>query len=519
MLFPIIYIVVGVVFAALSIIYLKLIRPQQRLYDAFRNQGIPCEPFIPIFGQLFDMIRANKENKGLEYFNELAQKHDYCFLLGLGPLPRFFLLKPELLADVFGHSNAENYQKTSVMINITKPLIGVHNLLNSQHQEHDRARKMLNPAFHFVNLQSIVPIMSNETAKAIDSLLSVSLSTDQIRLDHQVSALTLSIIASSAFGQSFENIPHGKETICQAFNKVKDIVEYRTLRMINQVKILDILPFWGKRDIDQCAKNLNDFVNRSIVDRRNGTSSSLCSGPDILDLLVSAVDDQSEPFTDQEIKDEALTFVLGGHDTTGNLLTWALYILMTQDEVLQACREEVDCVLPNGIIPTYEHIADLQVVEAILYETLRLYPSVPAISRQCIREHTIASSHSELKILIPVDTMIVIHTYSLHRREEYWPRPLEFDYKRWMHDPITGLKPKLSHPFAYLPFGAGSRNCIGQNYAIQEAKVVLAMFVQRCTFELVPGQIIVPEMKGVIMPPKYGIFARVKKRDFSVSNS
>ena len=92
-------------------------------------------------------------------------------------------------------------------------------------------------------------------------------------------------------------------------------------------------------------------MNRSIADRRNETSSSLCSGSDILDLLLSAVDDQSEPFSDQEITDEALTFVLGGHDTTGNLLTWAFYILMTHDDVLRACREEVDRVLPNGDIP------------------------------------------------------------------------------------------------------------------------------------------------------------------------
>ena len=156
-------------------------------------------------------------------------------------------------------------------------------------------------------------------------------------------------------------------------------------------------------------------------------------------------------------------------------------------------------------------MADLQVVEAVLQETLRLYPAIPSISRQCVKEHTIASSHGDLKIRIPVDTMVVIHTYALHRRKEYWPRPLEFDYKRWMRDPITGVKPKLSHPFAYLPFGAGSRNCIGQTFAMLEAKVVLAMFVQRCTFELVSGQTIVPEMKGVVMPPKYGMFARVKK--------
>lgn len=191
----------------------------------------------------------------------------------------------------------------------------------------------------------------------------------------------------------------------------------------------------------------------------------------------------------------------------------ALYAMMLYDEVFQACREEVDRVLPNGTIPTYEHLSDLQVIEAVLYETLRLYPAAPAFGRQCLKEHTISSSDGNLQILVPVGTMIVINSYVLHRREDYWPRPLEFDYKRWMRNPSTGLKPKLSHPYAYLPFAAGPRNCIGQNFALLEAKVILAMLVQQCTFKLVPGQIIVPDMKGVTMPPKYGLSAYVQKRD------
>jgi len=512
-LFLIVYTFFGLILVLITFIYFKLVRPQKRLYDNFKVQGIPCEPFVPIFGQLFDMIRANKQNKGLEYFNELAQKHGNYFLLSMGPLARFILLEPELLADVLSRSKAENYEKTSFLINIIKPFIGVHNLLVSKHQEHERARKMLNPAFHSVNLRSMVPIMSNETIKAIDSLLSTSSTTVPIRLDTHLSILTLSIIASSAFGQSFEMIPHAKEMICQGFNEAKDIIEYRTLRMINQVKFLDELPFWGKHIVDETRKKLNQFVNQSIVDRRSGKSSSLCSGQDILDLLLSAVDDQAEPFSDQQVKDEALTFVLAGHETTGNLMTWALYVLMLHDDVLQACREEVDRVLPNGTVPTFEHLSDLQVIEAVLYETLRLYPSAPVFGRQCVKEHTIASSNGKLKIYIPVDTMIVINTYTLHRREDYWPRPLEFDYKRWIRDPVTGLKPKLAHPFAYLPFAAGPRNCIGQNFALLKAKVILAMFVQRCALKLVPGQTIVPEMKGVTMAPKYGLFVYIKKRD------
>ncbi|CAF5048250.1 unnamed protein product [Rotaria sp. Silwood1] len=135
----------------------------------------------------------------------------------------------------------------------------------------------------------------------------------------------------------------------------------------------------------------------------------------------------------------------------------------------------------------------LVVCEAVLQETLRLYPTAPFFTRQCIHEHIVSSnSHGQLRI--PVGTTIILNAYALHRRGDFWPRPLEFDYTRWMRDPVSGLRPKLAHPFCYLPFGAGPRNCIAQNFALLEAKIILAMFVQRCDFEMEPGQKITKDL-------------------------
>ena len=169
-LFLIGYTILGLILALCIIIYVNLVRPQKRLYDIFRAQGIPGEPFIPVIGQAFDMIRASKENRGIEYYYELSQKLGNCFLFGMGPFTRLVLLEPELIADFLGRSKGGIYQRPPFLTNIVRPLTGVHNLLVSGEEEHERARKMLNPAFHFVNLRSIVSIMSSETAKSIDSL-------------------------------------------------------------------------------------------------------------------------------------------------------------------------------------------------------------------------------------------------------------------------------------------------------------------------------------------------------------
>jgi len=492
-------------------IYWKLIRRQKSIYDTLKAQGIPGEPFVPLVGQIFDLLRADKENRAVEYFYDLSKKFGDTYLFSLGPTVRFVVINPELIGEVLGRTKGGYYGKPKELNNIVKSFIGEHNLLVSEGQEHERARKMLNPAFHFINLRSMVTIMSDETSKMINSFCTSSESR-QIRVDIELNSLTLSIIASSAFGRNFDAKLNGNQSFADIFNEIKDIVGYRTIRLINQNDFLDRLPFWGRPLMDKGSKLLSEFVDRSIQARRKGESTSLCSGQDILDLLLSAVDDKGQPFTDQQIKDEALTFVLAGHETTGNLMTWTLYLLMRHEEVLKACQEEVDRVLGNETSPTFEHLADLQIIEAVLYESLRLYPPAPFFIRECIEPHTINTPDNQQQIYIPIGTKILVSAYAIHRNEKYWPNPNEFNYKRWLRDPVSKLKPKLPHPFAFLPFAAGTRNCIGQNFAILEAKVMLAMLVQQCEFQLIPGQIIVPESKGVTISPKYGMYANVKKR-------
>ncbi|CAF3335177.1 unnamed protein product [Rotaria sp. Silwood1] len=503
-----IYSFVLFIVAAIAVIYFKLVYPAKKIYDVFRAQGICGEPFIPLFGQLSELRKQRNNDASMIYHEELVKKHGNVYLLGLGPLTHLVANEPDLLADVFSRNKASNYTKTVEFSGVFVPLIGSHNLLVAEGSEHERARRMINPAFYHVNLKSMVSIITDRTAKAIESIISNEQKSKSADLQVLFNALTLSIIASSAFGTDFETNTHAKDVISRTFAQLLDITEYRSMYMINQIPFLSRLPFWGKKILDEGNRKVAEFVDQIITDRRQGQSSSLSNGPDLLDLLLSAVDDEGKSFNDQEIKEQSLAFVFAGSETTGNLMVWMLYVLMTNENVLQACREEVDRVLPNGIELTNEHLQDLLVCEAVINETLRLYPPVPFFPRHCIREHMIGTEH---QMRMPKDAIIFVNSYVLHRRSDMWPRPLEFDYTRWMRDPKTGLKPKLPHPYAYLPFAAGPRSCIGQNFALLETKIMLAMFIQRCNFDLVPGQKIVPEIK-ITMRPKYGLWANISKR-------
>ena len=503
-----IYAIVIISLAFLTIIYFKLIRPQKALYDAFRAQGIVGEPFRPLVGQIPELFRhQNNDTLGI-YFEKLSEKYGSVYLIADGPLTRLVCVEPDLLADVLSRPNAPNYMKPADFRAVFVPLFGYHSLLVLEGDEHERARRMINPAFHHVNLKSMVSIITDRTAKAMQSFLQDDQNTKCVDLQVLFNTLALSIIASSAFGADFETNAQAKDVICRVLIEIFDITEYRSMHLINQIPFLSRLPFWGKKILDEGTAKISKFVNEIITDRRHGKSTSMCTGADLLDLLLSAVDDQGISLSDQEVKEEALTFVVAGSETTGNLMTWMLYVLMTHDNVFQACREEVDRVLLDGAELSSENIPELVVCEAVINETLRLYPPAPFFARHCVHEHTIGTKRT---LVIPKGASIDVNVYILHRRSDLWSRPLEFDYTRWLRDPITGLKPKLPHPFAYLPFAAGTRNCIGQNFAMLEAKVMLAMFVQRCNFEMVPGQKIVPDFK-LTMRTKYGLWAKISKR-------
>jgi cytochrome P450 len=444
----------------------------------------------------------------MKFYEELSDKHGLNFLFLLGPFPRFVVQDVELIANILDRKHAQNYQKPMDLSFRLKPLIGLHNLLISNGNEHERARKMLNPGFNFENLRSMVSIMTNQTTKSIDLLLKSC--EKPINLQKEMSLLTLTIIASSAFGENYETIANAQKVVSEAFIAALDAIVNRTLLLIDQIPLFSRLPFWGKDIVDRGQEKASIFVEQIITNRKIGRTKTMCEQEDILDLLLQAVDSHGQHFTDDEIKQQVMALVLAGHQSTSDLMTWILYILMTNSSVLRDCQEEIDRVLPNGLIPTYEKLNELDICECIINETLRLYPSLPFFVRQSTREHVIKTSNYHLHI--PRDATILINTYLIHRQGKYWPRPLEFDYTRWKRDPITGLKPKLTHPYCYLPFAAGTRNCIGQNFALLEAKVILAMFIQRCQFELEPkNQNIVADIR-ITMRPKFGLFSKISRR-------
>jgi cytochrome P450 len=242
---------------------------------------------------------------------------------------------------------------------------------------------------------------------------------------------------------------------------------------------------------------LRNRIQQFIDERRNTPTER----NDFLSILLQARDEEGKPMSDDQVMAECLTLFGAGHETTATALSWTWYLLCQHPESYQKVQQEVDSVL-QGRTPTYADLAHLPYCLQVFKEAMRLYPPAYAFARRALCDIEIDGYH------IPKDYVVLIAPYTLHRREEYFPEPERFDPERF-----TPEREKQLPRYAYLPFGAGPRICIGQYFAMMEGHLLLATFAQRVSFSLVPGQHIVPDpVHHLALRPAGKVNVTVKRR-------
>jgi cytochrome P450 len=226
------------------------------------------------------------------------------------------------------------------------------------------------------------------------------------------------------------------------------------------------------------ARNaLNEIVLRMIEARRKAPSPQT----NLLSLLFSAQDGETGcGLSDTQLRDEAMTLFLAGHETTANGLSWTLFLLANHPEENQKLRAELRTVLGNDL-PGINHLERLKFLDQVVRESLRLFPPAYVIGRRAIEDHRLAG------IRIPKGSVLLASPWTVQRSERYYSNPLEFRPERWTTD-FRSTLPR----FAFFPFGGGPRQCIGEGFAWMEMALVLAVLVRDWDFDLVPGQQIRP---------------------------
>jgi len=262
-----------------------------------------------------------------------------------------------------------------------------------------------------------------------------------------------------------------------------------------------VAPHWVPTPRNRAFREARDELNRIVQDiiekRRNETHAR----NDLLDTLLSARDDYSggKEITDQQIRDEVMTLMLAGHETTANLLTWACYLISQHPRVEDKLMQELDAVFGNRT-PGVDNLQELNYTKLVLQETMRLYPPVWIISRKAVNKDEIGN------YTIPPGSTVTICLYTLHRHPDIWENPGEFNPVRFSNEQV-----KNRHKYAYIPFGGGPRSCIGKYFAMMEARLILAMIHRRFKLTLAADHPVEPEPL-VTLRPRSGLKMTVKPR-------
>jgi cytochrome P450 len=258
---------------------------------------------------------------------------------------------------------------------------------------------------------------------------------------------------------------------------------------------VDIFPLWlpTPSHVKQwrVEKVMNEVVAALITQRRKSAEDR----GDLLSMLLNSVDESGQGMTDQQIRDEIVTLFLAGHETTANALSWTWYLLAQHPAVEQKLHEELDSVL-HGRIPTLADLKNLPYTEQVLQESMRLYPPVWNMSRQALADVEIGG------YIIPQGSEVNLNTYAMHHDPRWWEEPERFNPDR------QASAPKM----AYLPFSTGPRVCIGNSFALMEARLILAVVASRYRLRLVAGQPSVQMEPLIALRPKGGLSLKVEAR-------
>jgi cytochrome P450 len=274
---------------------------------------------------------------------------------------------------------------------------------------------------------------------------------------------------------------------------------------IGKIDAFDLLgvpsfvPRFGRGRLQKTMAYFENVIDEVIdVRRRRLEAVQDCDADDLLTLLLRALDPSTgRPMSLAEVRSNILTFLSAGHETTANTLAWSVYLLSQSSEWTAKVRDEADRELAgdrNGLMER------LSVTRAVVEEALRLYPPIAALSRMSEQGDTLAG------VDVKPRSLIVIAPYVLHRHLSLWDRPDVFDPSRFLGD----AKARIAR-FAYLPFGAGPRTCIGSSFALQEATIVLATLVQRFDMQLLPDAEVWPLQK-ITLRPAHGLPMRITPR-------
>ena len=468
----------GAVVGATAVSYLR-----QRVRSADeRGDRAPGPSGLPIVGNV------RRLDDRLNGFIRLRQEYGDIVRLQIGPRT-LHLLTDAHYAQYVLQDNNRNYVKGRGLIQ-ARDLLG-DGLLTSEGDFWRRQRRLIQPAFHRRQINTFAQTMTAATADMLQRWEHLAVTGEPVNIAEEMMRLTLDIVSKALFSTALS-----REEMDQVATVMTPMLRFATKRLERLVDITAGWPTPANRRQEARIKTLDEIVYRIIAARHQSGEQN----DDLLAMLMAAQDEESGVgMSDRQLRDEVMTLFLAGHETTANLLAFTFYLLSRNVAVRQRLQTEVDQQL-RGRRPEVEDYNSLSYTRQVLDETLRLYPPAWLLGRQPLEDDQIGGYH------VPAGSTVLIGVYAIHRHSDYWENPEGFDPDRF----APGAEAERPR-YAYLPFGGGPRLCIGNNFALLEAALVLAMISQRYELNLVTGYPVEPEV-AFTLRPKSGVWMTVHPR-------
>jgi cytochrome P450 len=393
-----------------------------------------------------------------------------------GPFVFHLLSHPDYVKHVL-QDHSKNYPRSRFQ-DLMKLAVG-EGLVTSEGPYWLRQRRLAQPAFHRQRVSALAGVMIDSIQSMLGRWQAHAARGQPLDVAAEMMRLTLSIAGKTLFGYDMSG---DADAMGHAVTAVFEYLNFR----INHLLALPVA-FPTPRNLRfRRALGTLDRVVYDIIDRRRRDGQDT---GDLLSVLLTAQDEETgERMTDRQLRDEVITFIGAGHETTAQALAWTFYLLSQHPEVDRRFRAEVADVVATRT-PTAQDLANLTYTRRVIEESLRLYPPVWGMTRGVTEDDVIGGYH------IPARSIVIVCQYVTHRHPAFWDDPERFDPDRFLPERIAAL-PR----YAYFPFAGGPHQCIGNEFAIMEAQLVLAMVAQRYRLSLVPGNSVEPDPIFTLRP-------------------
>ncbi|XP_062999710.1 cytochrome P450 3A24-like [Elgaria multicarinata webbii] len=462
-------------------------------YNFFKKLGIPGPRPLPFIGNFHEYRQGV-----LNFDQKCHQKYGKIWGIFDGRQPVMAILDPAiikilLVKEFYTHfTNRRNF--------------GLNGDLDSsitiaEDEQWKRIRAVLSPAFTSGKLKEMFPIINDYGEMLVKNVQKKVENDETIDSKDIFGAYSMDVISSTSFSVNVDSLNNPNDPF------IAHVKKFLKFSFFNPLLILLVIfpfltPLLDKLNFTLLSSTFTNFftdvVKKVKKDRQKNNHTNRV---DFLQLMVDSqisgeVSDELNSYkalTDKEILSQAVFFIFAGYETTSSTLSFLSYCLATHPDVQQRLQEEIDEALPNQASPTYEAVLQMEYLDMVVNETLRLYPPGVRLERVC--KNTVVING----VTIPKGTVTMISTYTLHHDPEYWPEPEEFRPERF-----SKANKESINPYVFLPFGAGPRNCIGMRFALMVVKMVVVLLLQNFSFRTCKDTLIPMELdtKGLMQPKK-----------------